>query len=161
MSWLVYVLTCLETEEMEKSLKKNHHSKGFSLLFPDTFCIRNWNHEHNQILLKVILFKDFVFSPVSWHFPYSKVSRNRKTTKSLWKSNFSRKFVFLLFLDTFCIQKCLETIQIIKYNNKCTNMPWRSHFLVNTFKKYLYNECTALSAARTNNNLYFASSQDG
>ena len=29
--------------------------------------------------------KDFVISPVSRHFPYSKVSRNRKTTKYLEK----------------------------------------------------------------------------
>ena len=35
------------------------------------------------------LFKrDFVVSPVSIHFPYSKVSRNRKTTKSLEKSHY-------------------------------------------------------------------------
>ena len=40
------------------------------------------------------LFKrDFVVSPVSIHFPYSKVSRNRKTTKSLEKVIISRDFV--------------------------------------------------------------------
>ena len=32
--------------------------------------------------------RDLVVSPVSEHFPYSKVSKNRKTTKSLKKSCF-------------------------------------------------------------------------
>ena len=70
--------------------------------------------------------RDLVISPVSRHFPYSKVSRNSKTTKSLEygkclktgettksleKSLFHGIWSFLLFLDTFRIQKCLETVK--------------------------------------------------
>ena len=67
-----------------------------------------------------------VISPVYRHFPYLKVSRNSKTTKSLQIMTFQGILLFLLFLDTFCIQdiwsfllfidtfrilKCLETIK--------------------------------------------------
>ena len=45
--------------------------------------------------------KDFVISPVSRHFLYSKVSRNSKTTKSLEIMTFQEILLFLLFQDTF------------------------------------------------------------
>ena len=45
---------------------------------------------------------------VSRHFPYLKVSRNSKTTKSLQIMTFQGILLFLLFLDTFCIQKILS-----------------------------------------------------
>ena len=45
--------------------------------------------------------KNLVKSPVSGHFPYSKVSRNSETTKSLEIMTFQEILLFLLFLDTF------------------------------------------------------------
>ena len=48
--------------------------------------------------------KNLVRSHVSGHFPYSKVSRNSKTTKSLEMITFQGILLFLLFLDTLRIQ---------------------------------------------------------
>ena len=45
--------------------------------------------------------KNLVNSQVSKHVPYSKVSRNSKTTKSLEIMTFQEILLFLLFLDTF------------------------------------------------------------
>ena len=45
--------------------------------------------------------KSLVKSPVSGHFPYSKVSRNSEKTKSLEIMTFQEILLFLLFLDTF------------------------------------------------------------
>ena len=45
--------------------------------------------------------KNLVKSPVSGHFPYSKVSGNSETTKSLEIMTFQEILLFLLFLDTF------------------------------------------------------------
>ena len=63
---------------------------------------------HNQKCLETVkqqnplkYSKNLVKSPVSGHFPYSKVSRNSETTKSLEIMTFQEILLFLLFLDTF------------------------------------------------------------
>ena len=46
----------------------------------------------SPISLHFLYLRDFVVSPVSGHFLYSKVSRNRKTTKSLEIMTFFKEF---------------------------------------------------------------------
>ena len=58
-------------------------------------------HIQNLVTPPLPYSKDLVVSPVSKHFPYSKVSRNSKTTKSLEIMTFQGILLFLLFLDTF------------------------------------------------------------
>ena len=51
-----------------------------------------------------------VVFPVSNHFNFSKVSGNRKNNQIPWKNDYCQGILsFLLFIDTFWIQKCLET----------------------------------------------------
>ena len=52
--------------------------------------------------------RDLVFPLVSRHFPYSKMSRNSKTTKSFEIMIFQGILLFLLFPDTFRIQGILS-----------------------------------------------------
>ena len=55
--------------------------------FPDPLCISiGWNEIFSSKIL--VFWKDLVVSPVSRHFPCPKVSRNRKTTKSLENNDF-------------------------------------------------------------------------
>ena len=60
---------------------------------------------------------DFVISPVSRHFPYSKVSRNSQTTKSLEIMTFQGILSFLLFLDTFALTSEKMTVRGHKTND--------------------------------------------
>ena len=49
-------------------------------------------------------------NPVSKNFNFSKVSGNRKNNQIPWKNDYCQGILsFLLFIDTFWIQKCLET----------------------------------------------------
>ena len=60
----------------------------------------------------MIIVKGFCHFPVYRHFLDSKVSRNRKTTKSLEKKHyFQGNWLFYLFLDTALYGKCLETVK--------------------------------------------------
>ena len=84
-------------------------------MFPDTFRIqRIWSFLmfidtfRNQKCLETVkrqnplkYSKNLVKFPVSGHFPYSKVSRNSETTKSLEIMTFQEILLFLLFPDTF------------------------------------------------------------
>ena len=77
-------------------------------LFPDTFRIQGilsfpcfWT---------LSIFKGFGRFPVSGHFNFSKVSGNRKNNQILWENHYCQGILsFFLFIDTFWIQKCLET----------------------------------------------------
>ena len=84
-------------------------SKEFAVsLFPDTFSVQ-------RILLfpcfqTLSIFKGFWRFPVSRHFNFSKVSGNRKNNQILWENHYCQGILsFLLFIDTFWIQKCQVT----------------------------------------------------
>ena len=84
-------------------------SKEFAVsLFPDTFSVQ-------RILLfpcfqTLSIFKGFWRFPVSRHFNFSKVSGNRKNNQIHWENHYCQGILsFLLFIDTFWIQKCQET----------------------------------------------------
>ena len=67
------------------------------------------------------------------YFPNSKVSGNSKTTKSLEIMTFQVIRSFLLFLDTFRIQKCLETEKLqnpLKHSKNLANSPVSIHCLL-------------------------------
>ena len=69
------------------------------------------NRKNDQIPWKKSLFsRDLVVFPVSKNFNFSKVSGNRKNDQIPWKNDYCQGILsFLLFIDTFWIQKCLET----------------------------------------------------
>ena len=84
-------------------------SKEFAVsLFPDTFSVQ-------RILLfpcfqTLSIFKGFWRFPVSRHFNFSKVSGNRKNNQIHWENHYCQGILsFLLFIDTFWIQKCQVT----------------------------------------------------
>ena len=84
-------------------------SKDFAVsLFPDTFRVQ-------RILLfpcfqTLSVFKGFWRFPVSRHFNFSKVSGNRKNNQIHWENHYCQGILsFLLFIDTFWIQKCQVT----------------------------------------------------
>ena len=84
-------------------------SKDFVVsLFPDTF--RNQEILSFPCFWTLSVFKGFWRFPVSRHFNFSKVSGNRKNNQILWENHYCQGILsFLLFIDTFWIQKCLET----------------------------------------------------
>ena len=112
------------------------------LLFLDTFRVQTCPETvKRQNPLKYS--KNLVKSPVSGHFPYSKVSGNSKTTKSLeiWErledwmvqvmKGFSKELVVSMFIDTFRIQKCLETVKRrnpLKCSKNLVKSPVSGHF---------------------------------
>ena len=70
--------------------------------------------------------KGFGYFPVSRHFNFSKVSRNMKNNQILWENHYCQGILsFLLFLDTFWIQKGLET--------KNDRTPWKNHYFLGFF----------------------------
>ena len=79
-----------------------------SWLFIDTFWIQKCLETGK--IWESFFSRDFVISPVYKHFLDSKVSGNRKNDQILWENHYFQGILsFLLFIDTFCIQKCLET----------------------------------------------------
>ena len=85
------------------------YSRDFIVsLFLDTFHIQGILSFPCFQTLSV--FKGFCRFPFSRHFKFSKVSGNRKNNQILWENHYCQGILsFLLFIDTFWIQKCLET----------------------------------------------------
>ena len=72
--------------------------------------------------------KDFAVSPVYSFIPYSK---ELVVSMFLDALRIQRIWLFLMFIDTFCNKKCLETVKQqnpLKYSTNLAKSPVSGHF---------------------------------
>ena len=94
-----------------------------------------------------LISRDLVFFPVSIHFNFSKVSGNRKNDQIPWKNDYCQGILsFLLFIDTFWIQKCLETekqpnpLKKTLFSRDLVVLPVSRHFWIQKVSKNRRND---------------------